>query len=184
VPDDQPAEPPAEAIPTSAAPRVDVPPGEVMGGLSGVLEVCWRSLTVLLGLLLLVGLATGGVGVIVVLFVFPIAAAAVALLGVPAGLLLGRALRRQPSEVVHVLAVGVAAALIAWASNAALVTLAWVPAIPSLVVAVPGALAGAGGRGWAGYRRRHPVPRRPRGRPTDEEVEDALVDEAAGQTAV
>jgi hypothetical protein len=156
VPHDLPAEPPVEATTTSAGTRVHVPPGEVMAGLRGVLEVCWRSIVVLLGLLLVVALMTGGAGALAVLVVFPIAVAAVAVLGVPAGLLLGRMLRRLPGELVHVLAVGAVAALIAWASNALLVNLVWGLPVPSWMVALPGALAGAGGRGWAGYRRRRP----------------------------
>lgn len=106
-----------------------------------------------------------------------ICAAAVLVVGVPAGLVLARLLRGVRAERVHVAVFALVGAVLAWPVLLAVVAVIvgggveWEAAPGALVIAAAEGAVGAGGARWWSGRR----PSRPRPRPSDEEVEDEAV---------
>ena len=145
--------------------------------IAGLCLRCLAVLTVANLLVVLVGAAMGNDGALAAALVFYpyvllVAAVLIAVIGFPAGLLVSHLMRAQPDERLHVLAFAIAGALLSVAICTTWAQLSGSPWFGLLVAAAEGALGAGGARWWSGR------PRRARGAPTDEDVEDAAVSRA------
>jgi len=116
-------------------------------------------------------------GIAFLCYVLLVATIPVALIGFPAGVVIAHLLRRSRREAVHVGAFAVVGATL---SVAICVVLGVVELVGphSLLAALEGAVGAGGARWWSGWtlRRRATRP----SAPTDEDVEDAILDGAQG----
>ncbi|MEZ0448976.1 hypothetical protein [Cellulomonas sp. ICMP 17802] len=159
-------------------------------GPAAVLALCLRCVAVLalvnVPLVLAVQLVTDpsalagqgwSQGVAFLCYVLLVAAVPVLVVGFPAGVLTAHLVRRSRREAVHVGAF----ALVGAALSVALCVGFGVvqPVSPHAVLAaLEGAVGAGGARWWSGWARRRRAGR-PR-TPTDEDVEDAVLDDARG----